>query len=136
MEGSRLGVKLELQLPAYTTATLFPSHVCDLHHSSQQRRILNPPSEARDGTCNLMVTSSIHFLCTRTGTPPQSSDRFPHQPSPFPSSPKSVSVPFQQQPKSTLPSSWAHPVLGTLLCSSQQSVVSILLAGGGGSGGD
>ena len=51
---SRLGVKLELQLPAYatatTTATLDPSHVCDPWHSSQQRGILNPLSEARDRT--------------------------------------------------------------------------------------
>ena len=33
---SRLGVKCELQLPAYTTATATPdlSHICDLHHSS------------------------------------------------------------------------------------------------------
>ena len=52
MEVSRLGVELELQLLAYTTATatLDPSHVCDLHHSSQQRWIPNPLSEARDRT--------------------------------------------------------------------------------------
>ena len=38
--------KSELQLPAYSTATAMPdpSHVCDLHHSSRQRRILNPLS--------------------------------------------------------------------------------------------
>ena len=49
MEVPRLGVQLELQLPAYTTATatLDPSCVCDLHHSSQQRQILNPLIEAR-----------------------------------------------------------------------------------------
>ena len=35
------------------------SHICDLHHSSQQRRILNPLSEARDRTRNLMVPSQI-----------------------------------------------------------------------------
>ena len=36
MEILRLGVQLELQLPAYTTATatLDPSCICDLHHSS------------------------------------------------------------------------------------------------------
>ena len=36
MEVPRLGVKLELQLPAYTTATATPepSRVCDLHHRS------------------------------------------------------------------------------------------------------
>ena len=37
------------------------SHVCDLHHSSQQHRILNPLSEARDQTCVLMDASQIHF---------------------------------------------------------------------------
>ena len=36
MEVPRLGVKLELQLPAYTTATAISdlSRVCDLRHSS------------------------------------------------------------------------------------------------------
>ena len=50
MEVPRPGVKLELQLPAYTTATAMPdtSHVCDLHHSSWQRWILNPLTNARD----------------------------------------------------------------------------------------
>ena len=35
MEVPKLGVKSELQLPAYTTvtATLDPSRICDLHHS-------------------------------------------------------------------------------------------------------
>ena len=33
--------------------------VCDPHHSSQQRRILNPLSTAGDRTCNLMVPSRI-----------------------------------------------------------------------------
>ena len=56
MEVPRLGVHLELQLLAYTTATatLDPSHVYNLHHSSWQRQILNPLSEARDQTRNLM----------------------------------------------------------------------------------
>ena len=56
MEIPRLGVESELQLPAYTTATatLDPSHICDLHRSSQQRWILNPLSEARDQTRILM----------------------------------------------------------------------------------
>jgi len=46
----RLGGKSELQLPANTTATATwdPSLVCDLHHSSWQRHILNPLSRARD----------------------------------------------------------------------------------------
>ena len=62
MEVPRLGVKSELQLPAYATATatvLDPSHICDLHPSSQQRQILNPLNKARDGTQNLMVPSWI-----------------------------------------------------------------------------
>ena len=37
------------------------SHVCDLYHSSRQRRILNPLSEARDGTRNLIIPSQIHL---------------------------------------------------------------------------
>ena len=49
---SRLRVKWELQLPAYTTAMAIPdlSHVCDLHHSSPQRQIFNPLNNARDRT--------------------------------------------------------------------------------------
>ena len=52
MKVPRLGVKSELQLPAQVTATatLDLSHICDLHHSSWQRQILNPLSEARDQT--------------------------------------------------------------------------------------
>ena len=71
MEVPRLGVKSELQLPAYTTATaiLDPSHVCDLYHSSRQHQILNLLSEARDRTHELMVPSWIHFRCATTGTP-------------------------------------------------------------------
>ena len=40
----------------------------DLHHSSRQRRIPNPLSEARDRTHNLMVPSRIRFRCTTMGT--------------------------------------------------------------------
>ena len=66
MEVTRLGVQSELQLLASTTATTMkdPSRLCDLHHSSQQRRILHPLSEARDRTCNFMFPSQIHFHCT------------------------------------------------------------------------
>ena len=73
LEVPRLGVELELQLPAYATATAMqnPSHVCDLHHSSQQHQILNPLSEARDWTHNLMVPSWIRFCCSTTETPLQ-----------------------------------------------------------------
>ena len=63
MEVPRLGVESELQLLAYTTATAMPdpSHICDLHHSSWQRQVLNPLSEAQDQTCILMHASQIHF---------------------------------------------------------------------------
>ena len=61
MEVLRLGVKSELQLPAYTTATPDLSSVCNLHHSSRHCRILNPLREARDRTCILIDTSRIHF---------------------------------------------------------------------------
>ena len=73
MEVPRLGVESELQMPAYTTATVTAmqdlSRVCDLHHSSWQCWILNPLSEARYQTHNLMLPSQIHFCCAMTGTP-------------------------------------------------------------------
>ena len=72
MEVSRLlGVQVELQLLAYTTATATrdPSCLCDLHHSSRQRWIPDPPSEARDRICILMDTRRIHFRCATVGTP-------------------------------------------------------------------
>ena len=63
MEVPRLRVESELQLLAYATATATatrdPTLVCDLHHSSQEHRILNPLSGARDRTRNLMVPGWI-----------------------------------------------------------------------------
>ena len=52
MEDPGLGVQSELHLQAYTTATAIwdLSHICNLHHSSQQHWILNPLSKARDQT--------------------------------------------------------------------------------------
>ena len=50
-------------------ATWNLSRVCDLHHSSWQRWILDPLSEAGDRTYILMDTSQIYFHCTITGTP-------------------------------------------------------------------
>ena len=44
-------------------------HLQPTPHSSRQCQILNPLSEARDQTFNLMVPSQIHFGCTMTGTP-------------------------------------------------------------------
>ena len=61
----------EVQLPACatTTATSDPICFCNLQHSSWQHRILNPLSEARDQTCNLMFPSQIHFRHAMKGTP-------------------------------------------------------------------
>ena len=61
MEVPRLGVRSELQLQAYTTATAMPdpSHVCDLCHSSWHHQILNPLSKARDRTHIFMDTSKV-----------------------------------------------------------------------------
>ena len=62
MKFPSLGIKSELQLLAYTTATVTGdlSHVCDLRHSSQQCWILNSLSKARDRTHILMDTSWVH----------------------------------------------------------------------------
>ena len=76
MEIPRLGVELELQLMAYTTATAMQdlSSICGLHHSLRQHWILNPQSEARDQTCILMDASQVHNLLSHSGNsmPPHS----------------------------------------------------------------
>ena len=61
MEVPRLGVKSELQLPAYATATTTrdPSHICDLCHSLLQHWILNLLGEVRDPTHSIMETSQV-----------------------------------------------------------------------------
>ena len=71
MEVPMLGVESELLPPAYAraTATPDPNRIWDLQHSSWQCQVLNPLSEARGRTCNLMVPSQIHFRCAMTGTP-------------------------------------------------------------------
>ena len=63
MEFPRLGVELELQLPACSTATVKPdlNCVCDLYHVSQQHRIPNLLSETRDRTHVLMDTSQVCY---------------------------------------------------------------------------
>ena len=64
IEVPRLRVQSELQLPAYTIATIMwdQSRVCKLHHSSQQLQILSSLSKARDRTCVLMDTSWVRNL--------------------------------------------------------------------------
>ena len=71
MEVPGLGVKLEMQLLAYTAAiaTQDPRHTCDPHRSSWQLRVLNTLSEARDWTRILVDTSRIHFFCATVGSP-------------------------------------------------------------------
>ena len=69
IEVPRLRVESELQLPAYTTATPDPSHVFNLCHSSQHHWLLNPQSEAKDQTHNLIVPSWVRFCCAIMGTP-------------------------------------------------------------------
>ena len=61
MEVPRLGVQLELQLLAYTTATAMPalSRICNSHHSLWQHRILNPLRGTRGRTSILVDTSRI-----------------------------------------------------------------------------
>ena len=80
VEVPRLGVTWELKLLACATAaaTRHPSDVCDLHHRSRQRRILNPLSEARDQIHSLVGTRRVrnllshnwnsHKLCPRLGS--------------------------------------------------------------------
>ena len=64
MEVPRLRVQLELQLPAYTTATATPgpSHIFNLHHSLQQCRILNLLCKARDQTMSSWTV--VGFITT------------------------------------------------------------------------
>ena len=66
MEVPRLGVK-----SAYTTATASwdLSHICDQHHGSQQRQILNPLRQARNQTRVLMDTSRILNLQSQLRAP-------------------------------------------------------------------
>ena len=69
MEVPSLGVKSELQLPAYATTTATPSHICNLHLSSRQGWILDPRSQTRDQTRKLVVSSRLCFRCATTGAP-------------------------------------------------------------------
>ena len=61
--------QLESRLPAYATDTAMPDLSCilNLHHSSQQHRILNLLSEARDPTRVLMDTCWVFNPLSRNG---------------------------------------------------------------------
>ena len=67
--GFQARVESELQLLAYAIATAIPDPSCvyNIHHSSQQHRILNPLSEARDRTHILMDTSRVLNLLIHSG---------------------------------------------------------------------
>ena len=69
--GSQARGLIRATAAAYARATAMPdlSHVCDLHHSSQQCQIINPLSEARNQTHNLIFPSQICFRCATTGIP-------------------------------------------------------------------
>ena len=71
MEVPKLGVELELQLPAYTTARATPdlSCICDIQHSSRQHQILNPLSRARDQTHVFIDTSWVPHHWATMGMP-------------------------------------------------------------------
>ena len=69
-EVPKLGV--ELEMPAYTTATATPDPSHDLHQSLWQcriRRSLNPLSRARDRTCILMDASRVLYHGATMGSP-------------------------------------------------------------------
>ena len=70
-EVPRRGVESELQVPVYPIPTATPdlSHMYDLHHSSQQCRLLNSLSEARDQTRKPFVPNQIRFYCIMMRTP-------------------------------------------------------------------
>ena len=65
-----LELKLQLLAPATVTATPDLSNVCNPHHSSQQRWIVNPLSKARDGTRTgiLMDTTQVRYHWATVGT--------------------------------------------------------------------
>ena len=76
MEVPRLAVKSELPLPARVRRD--PSYTCNLHHSSRQRRIPDPPGKARNWTtsswilvdlvplppCTSFLKKTVHWSCS------------------------------------------------------------------------
>ena len=115
----RLGVESELQLLAYTTATTMqdPSHVCDLHYSSWQCRILNPMCGARDRTNILKDPSQVRLCCITIGIP------LPPFWSPKPPLPSTSSFVFSWRRYLR----WGFCYFGKLLSFSELSHVYILL---------
>ena len=77
MEVPRLGIKLELQLPAYTTATATRSepHLPPIPQL-MAIPILNPLSKNRDGTRILMDTSQVCYQWATMETPEVLSNDF------------------------------------------------------------
>ena len=53
------GLETDQSCSRRPTVILDPSHICDLHHSLRQSKILNPLSEARGQTHILMGTSQV-----------------------------------------------------------------------------
>ena len=68
--GSQARGRIGDVVSVYTTAAAKPdlSFISDLHHTSQQCRILNPLREASDRTCILIDISQICFRWAGTGT--------------------------------------------------------------------
>ena len=73
VEVRRLGVKSELQLPAYATATATQDRrsVCDLCHSSQQRQFPDPLRSGIEPMSSRILVRFVTCWATR-GTPPPS----------------------------------------------------------------
>jgi len=53
----------------HSHSNMGPSHIGNLHHSSQQHQILNPRREARDQTHVLTDTRRVHYHWAAMGTP-------------------------------------------------------------------
>ena len=72
MEAPKLGIKSELQLPVYATATAMPdlSLIRDLYHSSRPHHVVNPLIEARDGIRVLMDASWACYLLSHNRNSP------------------------------------------------------------------
>ena len=70
--GSQARDPIRAVVMAYATAIEMqdPSHICNLHHSSQKRWLLNPLIEVGDRTCVLMDAIQTCFPWAGTGTPP------------------------------------------------------------------